>query len=376
MKEEGNINAPARTVILFANTSWYLWNFRRRMADAIKDHGVEVVFVAPQDDYSSRLAEIGRFVPINLSRSGKNPFAELLILIKIAGVFRRVKPALVLTWTPKPNIYASLVSRLSGIDVLPNVAGLGTLFVSEGALSKLVGAMYRAAFSRLTTVFFQNSEDRDDFVSAGWVEPAAAQVLPGSGVDTQRFSATPLPNNDPYVFMYAGRLLVEKGLPELVEAARCLREDGYSFVIRVYGHFDPGNPTAVTEQQMQSWCDEGLVDYRGASDRIEEAIQKADCVVLPSYYREGIPRILLEAAASGRPVITCDSIGCRDAVIADTTGLMCKPRNAKSLQGTMRRMLELSQSQRGDMARDARRFAKTQYDERIVIAAYLKAIGS
>lgn len=368
--------AANKAVILSANTSWYLWNFRRELAGAIRALGYDVVFVAPADAYSARLAECGTFEPIVLSRKGKNPASELLAVWRYAGIFRKHRPAAVMTWTPKPNIYSGLAGRLTGNTVIPNVAGLGTLFVQRGWLSGFVGAMYRAAFSKLKTVFFQNSDDRDDFVSAGWASAAAARLLPGSGVDLERFPATPLPDNDTFVFLYAGRLLAEKGLPELVAAGQRLRDDGSRFAIRVYGHFDPGNPAAITETTMRRWHEQGDVDFRGATDSIETAIREANCVVLPSYYREGVPRILLEAAASGRPVITTDAVGCRDAVIDGVTGLTCKPQDIDSLEAAMHSMLDMPTNERAAMGEAGRRLAEERFDERFVIAAYVDALES
>ena len=374
MGSKNDAGIDEKLIVLVANTSWYLWNFRRRLAFAIQESGFDVVFVAPEDEYSNRLAEIGRFVPIAIDRKGKNPFKELLSIVEIAKALQRERPNVVLTWTPKANIYCGLISRLSGIEVIPNVAGLGSLFVSKGSLTQLVGLLYKAAFGRLSTVFFQNNDDLGEFVAANWVSEVSARVLPGSGVDLDRFTATSLPQNCQFVFLFGGRLISEKGLPELVEACRRLRTDGFSFVLRIYGHFDPGNPSSISEKQIAEWTAEDLVDYRGPSDQMEIAIQQSDCVVLPSYYREGIPRILLEAAASARPVITTDSTGCREAVDHEVTGFICKPRDVKSLVAAMKRMMTLSVADREKMSWSARQRAEAKFDEEFVVSEYLDAI--
>ena len=362
------------TVVLIANTSWYLWNFRRRLAAEILGSGFRLIFVAPQDSYSARLGEISTYVPIKLSRQGKNPIAELLAIRHLANLFSRERPDVVLSWTPKLNIYCGLISRFSGFQLIPNVAGLGTVFVNDSLLAKLVGILYRLAFAKLNSVFFQNQDDMEVFVGAGWLQRGAASLLPGSGVDLSRFRRAPPARNDPFLFLYGGRLLSEKGLPELVDASRQLRLDGRSFVLRVCGHLDPGNPSGVCGEQIAAWRNAGLIEYYGANDRMEIEIQRTNCVVLPSYYREGIPRILLEAAACGRPVITTDSVGCREAVIDGVTGILCRPRDIPSLVSAMRRMLDLSNEERGEMGLAAHRLAKARFSEDIVVEKYLKAI--
>jgi len=363
-----------KTIVLVSNTSWYLWNFRRRLATEILDRGFRLVFMAPQDAYSEKLREISTFVPITLSRKGKNPITELLAMRHISKILGRERADVVLSWTPKLNLYCGLISRFSKFQLIPNVAGLGTVFVNDGLLVKLVGALYRLAFARLSTVFFQNREDRQIFIDAGWLQRKAVRMLPGSGVDLDRFRATLPPGNDLFLFLYGGRLLADKGLPELVEACRRLRTEGRSFVLRVYGHLDPGNPSGISCEQIAAWGEEGLLEYCGASDRMEEVIRQADCVVLPSFYREGIPRILLEAAACGRPAITTDSVGCREAVEDGITGILCEPRDVPSLVSAMQRMLDLSAAERATMGRAARRLAETKFDESIVIDEYINAI--
>jgi glycosyltransferase involved in cell wall biosynthesis len=310
-----------------------------------------------------------------MSRSGMHPIRELRTILAFRSVLRREKPDIILTWTPKPNIYMGLVADRRHFRLIPNVAGLGTLFVQQGTLSRFVGWLYRAAFRDRQTVFFQNREDRDAFVAAGWVDELAAQVLPGSGVDLQRFTLTPLPGEIPLTFLFGGRLLKQKGLPELILACRSLRKDGLPFRLLAYGHFDPGNPKAISESTMAAWVSEGLVDYRGSSDCMETSLGECDCVVHPSYYREGVPRILLEAAACGRPTVTTDSVGCREAVVDGETGFLCGPRDPVDLARAMCRMIQLPAEKRESMGRAARRFAESKFDESIIVAEYLAAIG-
>lgn len=192
-------------LLLVANTSWYLWNFRRRLAERLVAEGYEVVFSAPLDDYSERLARIGRYVPFVMDRKGRNPLRELLTVFRVARLFRRERPAAVLTWTPKPNIYGALAGRPLGVPVIPNVAGLGFAFIGSGWLARVAGMLYRVAFRRCRVVFFQNGHDREQFVAAGWVREEVAQVLPGSGVDFDRFRPQTPRQGPGFVFLFVGR---------------------------------------------------------------------------------------------------------------------------------------------------------------------------
>jgi glycosyltransferase involved in cell wall biosynthesis len=194
-------------------------------------------------------------------------------------------------------------------------------------------------------------------------------------VDLKRFEASPQPDNSPFVFLFAGRLLKEKGLPELINAMRALRADDQTGILRVYGRLDSGNPSAVTKEEIEAWVSEGILDFRGSTDSMERVIRECDCVVHPSYYREGVPRILLEAAASARPAITTDNVGCRDAVEPGVTGLVCKPKDAESLRSSMQAMLGMSKADREQMGQAARSMAEAKFDEAIVLRKYVEAIG-
>lgn len=364
---------PDAKLLLVANTSWYLWNFRHRLAGNLGSGGCEIVFAAPPDDYSKRLDAIGRFVPFAMDRKGRNPFAELATIARAVRLVRAVRPHALLTWTPKPNIYGALAARVTGTPVVPNVAGLGFVFIGGGWLARVAGLLYRIAFRKCPVVFFQNGHDRDQFVAAGWVREGAARVLPGSGVDLARFRPQPLRQATDFVFLFVGRLLADKGLRELVEAVRSLRRSDARVRLRIAGFVDPGNPAAIREGEVRGWQDEGVAEYLGPTDEPEKLITAADCVVLPSY-REGMPRVLLEAAACARPVITTDAPGCRDAVIDGETGFLCRPRNVESLADGMRKLLALPPAEREAMGRAGRAYMERSFSEEIVFAAYRIAL--
>ena len=369
--------AGLQKLVFFSNTSWYLWNFRLRMAERLAASGHEVVFLAPPDDYSRRLAAAGRFLPVGLDRKGTNIVSELATLLDVFNTLRREKPCVLLSWTPKANIYGGLACQALRIPYISNIAGLGSSSSRADGLARAMPGLYRVSLRRAATVFFQNGDDRDQLVGAGAVAGERAVQLPGSGVDLARFVPRPLPAREPFRFLYAGRLLGEKGVRELVAAARLLRgASARPFELRVVGFIDPGNPNAISDAELAAWHEEGMVRFRGQSDRVEDELAAAHCVVHPSYYPEGRPRILLEAAASGRAAITTDSTGCRDAVHDQVTGLLVQPRDVQSLAAAMQHMLDMPWDELERMGAAARRLAEGEFSEDIVFACYEKALGA
>jgi glycosyltransferase involved in cell wall biosynthesis len=368
---DGKLRRPC--VLIVANTGWYLRNFRARLVERLEAAGYEVILAAPPDGETQEAFFQNRpFMALRVSRKGRDPLAELWAVGRFIKLFRSVRPDVVLTWTPKPNLYGAAAGRLLGTPVIPNVSGLGMVFIKGGIMARLVGGLYRHAFARAPKVFFQNDEDQKAFVSAGWLEAKKAERLPGSGVDLQRFAARPLPSPDPFVFLYVGRLLADKGLRELVEAAINLRRSGRNFVIRLAGFVDAGNPAGIAQEELDSWIAAGDIEYLGSLRDVRPAVAEAHCVVLPSYYREGVPRSLLEAAAMGRPIITTDAPGCRDTVVRGKSGLLCEPRSAASLADCMTRMLGLSPEALTEMGRAGRAHVEQHFSEEIVLDAYLR----
>ena len=361
-------------ILISANTSWYIYNFRQNLIRALCADGHEVLVAAPPDDYSERIVALGgRFIPLNMDNKGTSPLRDASLLWSLRRLLRQSRPDLIFTYTIKNNIYTSLAARSPGIPVVPNVSGLGTAFLQDGWLNCLVRLMYRVAFRWPKIVFFQNRDDRESFISLGLVCEAQARLLPGSGVDLEAFRPAPLPNNEHVTFLLVARMLWDKGIGEFVAAARKIRADFPQARFRLLGFTNAENRSAISQDQLQAWRREGVVEYSGATQDVRPHVAAADCMVLPSY-REGTPRSLLEAAAMARPVITTDAPGCRDVVEDGKTGFLCAPRDADSLAAAIRRFLALSPARRAEMGRLGRRKMEREYDEQIVIEAYRKAI--
>jgi glycosyltransferase involved in cell wall biosynthesis len=312
-------------------------------------------------------------IPIRIDRSGLNPWADFRLFWAYRRLFSQRKPAAYLGFTIKPNIYGSLAAASLGIAAIPNVSGLGTAFIRQGALQQIVTRLYRLAFRRTPVVFFQNEEDKELFVDRRIIRPAQARVLAGSGVDLERFSPAP-PAVGPPTFLFIARLLRDKGIVEFVDAARKLRQDLPHARFQLLGPIDPGNRTAVTRTELDSWLKEGLIDYLGVTDDVRPFIAAATAVVLPSY-REGMPRVLLEAGAMARPAIASDVPGCRDIIEDGVNGYLCEVRDVLSLADAMRRMAELPAARRLAMSEAARRRVQQKFSETGVVDAYLKALA-
>lgn len=365
----------SRTIVISINASWNIVNFRKGLVAGLQAAGYRVVALAPADDYSAELAKLGiEHVPIEMDNQGVSPSRDLGLALRYYWALRRIRPDVFLGYTAKPNVYGSLAAHVLGIPVINNVSGLGTAFIRQGLLTKIVSTLYRVAFRRSSKVFFQNPEDRDLFVSSETVRARQSALLPGSGIDLVRFSPAEAERRPgEFRFLLIARLLWDKGIREYVEAARLVRAEHPESSFQILGFLDVKNRTAVSRSDVEVWTAEGLIDYLGTADDVRPSIADADCVVLPSY-REGLPRTLLEASAMGKPLIATDVPGCRQVLVDGVNGFQCQPRDAESLAEAMLQMMRLSPPDRLRMGRAARARAESKFDERIITKLYLSAI--
>jgi glycosyltransferase involved in cell wall biosynthesis len=363
-------------IVIACNTSWNLVNFRSGLIRALVATGYEVIALAPQDTYSSQLARLGcRFIAMPMDNNGTHPGRDLMLLVRYIRVLRSLQPGAYLSYTVKPNIYGSMAAHWLNIPVVNNIAGLGTAFIKGGWLNRVVRHLYRAALSRSARVFFQNSDDRDLFISGRLVAAEKTDTLPGSGIDLQKFVPHTLPTEPPVRFLLVARMLWDKGVGEFVAAARILKQRNLNVECCLLGFLDSENPVAVSAGQIDEWEQEGVVSYLGTSDDVAEQVNKASCVVLPSY-REGLPRALLEAAAMARPVVTTDAVGCRDVVNDGMSGYLCRLRDPEDLADKMEQIAALSPAERRAMGLRGRAKVEREFDEKIVIQRYLDAVAS
>lgn len=382
-------------VVIAVNTAWNLFNFRSGLIRALIEEGYEVVVVAPYDDYAPRLETLGcRYVPLPMDNQGTSPLNDLLLLWRFWRLMRYERPDAFLGYTVKPNVYGSIAAKVLGIPVINNVAGLGVVFTRGGWLNWVVKALYRQALSHSQRVFFQNDDDRSLFLHEGLVRSDQAGLLPGSGVDLQRYVPVALHEelldeslsvNDPvdtghiqgtFSFLLVARLLWNKGVGEFVEAARLVQKRVPNVNFKLLGFVDVQNPAAIDRSTIDDWVSEGVVEYLGATDDVRPFLSASDCVVLPSYYMEGTPKCLLEAAAMARPIITTDWVGCRNVVDEGINGFLCNVRDPEDLADKMLTMVRLSPTKRAAMGAAGRAKVEREFDEKIVIKSYLKALAA
>lgn len=367
---------PAKKIIMSINASWNIVNFRAGLIRALQESGIDVVAVAPEDQWSAALAPLGvSYVPIAMDKSGASPTRDLQLLRDYGRILREVRPDAFLGFTAKPNIYGSLAAHRLSIPVLNNISGLGTAFIKQSWLTPVVSNLYRLALRKSHTIFFQNPDDRDLFVGKKLVPGQRTRLLPGSGIDLEAYRPDPLSGAPTTTFLLVARMLWDKGVGEFVEAARLVKREHPTARFQLLGFADADNRTAVSRDQLDAWVAEGLVEYLGATDDVRPFLRAAGCVVLPSY-REGLPRSLLEAAAMGKPLIATDVPGCRDIVSDGNNGFLCAARDPSSLAAAMRKLLALPADARAAMGEKSREMVQDRYDERIVHRIYLDALQS
>jgi glycosyltransferase involved in cell wall biosynthesis len=334
-------------VLLVANTGWYLYNFRLPLARSLRDCGLEVVLVTPRDAYVTRMeAEGFRWVELPLNRKSLNPFGEILALSRLVRIYQRESPAACHHFTVKCVIYGTIAAKLAGVrGVLNAVTGLGHVFLGERLSNRILRPFVRFLYRRVLTarrvqVVLQNIDDFDDFKKRNLILPEKTTIIRGSGINLTRFRPRPGPldGNPAPTILLASRLIREKGVVEFVEAARILKSKGLEATFTLAGSPDSGNPSALSRAELEAWRQEGVIDYLGHIEQMEPVLAACDIVVLPSY-REGTPRILLEAAAMGKPIVTTDVPGCREVVQDNVNGFLVPARDPIALAAALEKLL-------------------------------------
>lgn len=360
-------------IVISYNTCWYVYMFRLSLIRALLQKGWRVTVLAPRDEYTSRVMETGaEHRHIDLDPKGTNPLRELAAIRRFITAYRELSPAIVLQYTIKPDIYGSIAARLRGIPVVNNVTGLGAMFAG-GLKEALVRALYKFALSKAELTLFQNPDDHALFLKQRIVRPERTGLLPGSGVDSVRYSPQPR-GEGPFTFLLAARLLRAKGVEEYIAAAREVKSRHGEARFLLAGNHDPQDSEYVDAGLLATACADRIVERRGHVEDIRPLMAHTDCVVLPSYYREGVPRSLLEAASMGKPLIAADSVGTREPVRDGVNGFLCRPRDSADLARKMEAMMAMSPSERSAMGDASRSYMIQRFDERTVIQTYLDAI--
>jgi len=367
-------------VAIIGNQAFSLLNFRSELMQDISRSGHEVIALAPDFDSESRAAlekmDV-RAVDYRLSRTGLNPVSDLFDTIRLILILRRERPGLVFAYGIKPVIYGMWAAALAGIEKrFALIAGLGYAFADTGsaghaALNRVARFLYRSALSRCEKVFMQNPDDANDFVRMGIVGRDKIETVSGTGVNLEKWAEAP-PVTAPVTFALAARLLPEKGIREFVAAARRVRANAPDTRFLLLGGIDT-NPSAVTRAELESWVAEGIVEWTGHVDP-RQWLAQTSVYVLPSYYREGVPRSIQEAMALGRPIVTTDAPGCRETVVDGENGFLVQPRDVHGLHAAMARFVD-EPALVASMGARSRELAEQRFDVRRINRAMLCTMG-
>lgn len=363
-------------VAIVLNTSWNIYNFRLNFVKKLIEQGYEVHTVAPIDKYTHLLVEAGCIHhKVRMDSRGANPIKDFALIIELWSIYRKIKPGIVLHYTVKPNVYGTIAATLLKIPVVNNVCGLGTVFLKKNLVSAIAIFLYRITFRFPKKIFFQNSDDLNLFIKKGLVAKDSVDLIPGSGVDLQKFQPMTFKRNDAFTFLLISRLISDKGIFEYIEAVKKLKSLGSNARFQLLGAKDPEHKRGIKEKVIDQWVREGTVEYLGTTDDVRHFIDKADCIVLPSY-REGAPRTLLEAASSAKPIIATDVPGCHHVVTDQLNGLLCKIKDANDLAEKMDVMANFSNEKLKTFGENGRNKMVNEYNENVVISKYLETLNA
>ena len=359
-------------ILVLANNDVGLYRFRKDLLAAFLRAGDEVSISLPDGGFVPELVQLGcRFIDTPIDRRGMDPLRDSRLFRRYRAILREVRPDLVLTYTIKPNIYGGLACRLAHVPYAVNITGLGSAIENGGWLKRFVLMLYRPALKGARVVFFENAANRDVMAAAGVLPPGRDVVLNGAGVDLADYPCRPYPQDGPVRFLFVGRVMHEKGVDELFTAARQMKQaHGERVEFHIVGSFEEAYKPVMDELEQA-----GVVVYHGYQSDMLPFYAQASCVVLPSYH-EGMSNVLLEAAASGRPLITSDVPGCREAVEDGISGYLCPARDAAALSHAFERFLSLPQPDRAEMGRRGRARMEAGFDKASVVHETILHLGA
>ncbi len=366
----------ARTIAIVANSAWNLYNFRQGLIRAFLAVGYRVILVAPDGPERVALEGANRiFVPLkHLRRRSLNPFRDLALMWELCRIYQKYEISTALHFTIKPVVYGSFAARLAGTRNVSTLTGLGYSFIKGGVTTLIARILYRLALRTATKVFFHNPDDRQLFLDGGLVTAARSAVVNGSGLPLEDYPQAPYTEAVPGRFLFVGRLLADKGVREFVAAARLAKVENPRLSFHLLGPLDPGNPAGISESELATWIEEGAVVYDGVATDIRPQIRRSSVVVLPSY-REGCPRVLLEAAATGRVLVGADVPGVREVVYPKKNGWLALAKDTASLAKAFQAAATTQPDELATMALWGRELVRARFEEKEVTVAYLEAIG-
>lgn len=360
-----------KKILLAINFDEGLYNFRKELLEALLAAGYEVHIALPDGEYIERMQAMGCiFHDTALNRRGKNPLQELALLRRYKAVLEEVGPDVVLTYTIKPNLYMGFLCGAKKIPYITTITGLGTAVEGKGVLQRFTQRLYRMAMKKASILFFQNDANEKIFTRLK-IAPGRHRMLPGSGVNLQRFCYQPFPDTDKVEFLFISRVMKEKGIEEYLDAAQEIRREYPNAVFRILGFLEDDY---TGRKRFERLCKEGVICFEGSVEDVVPYIRESQCTVHPSYYPEGMSNVCLESAACGRAVITTDRPGCRETVVDGKSGFLVKERDSADLTRKLKHFLSLTRREREQLGRNGRKHMEEHFDRNIVVQRYLQAI--
>lgn len=368
-----------KRIAFVSNNAWSVYNFRWDVIQYLIKNQFEVLVIAPDDDFSHRLTDIGcQFIPIHFDNKAANPLADIRFYRELKQLYKKWKPDFIFHYVVKPNIYGSLAAASLGIPSVAVVTGLGYAFAKKNWLNTVVKNLYKFGLKKTREVWFLNNDDARIFINEKLIPIEKAKVLPGEGVNTNFFKQGSLPHTkkkQPFTFLMSTRLLRSKGIAIYADAARILKNKNYDFNCVLIGFFEKNHPDSIHQEELDKWQKEGLIKYEGYTDHVKAYLEKADCFVFPSFYNEGVPRSLMEAASMELPIITAQNRGSKEVVQHELNGFICNSNDPFDLADKMERMLNLPETALMEMGSAGRKLVKQKFDVRLIIQEYLHTLN-
>lgn len=356
-------------VLFLVNHEMTIYNFRLEIVERFLKEGYEVHISSPCGEKIDELIEMGILHhDVEVNRHGMNPMEEMALLKYYKDLFKRVEPKIIFGFTIKPNLYGAMAARKAKIPFVANITGLGVGLENDNLRQKVLILLYKYAFRNIYKVFFQNEENRLFFVRHK-IAIKAHDMLPGSGVNLEHFSYQQYPKDDVVKFLFISRIMKEKGIDHYLETAEIIKKENNNVEFHVCGFCED-----EYDGKLQEFHNKGIVIYHGMISNVSEFIQHMNCIIHPTYYPEGLSNVLLEACATGRPIITTDRSGCREVVEDGYNGYMIPQKNLEALISAVRKFLELSNEEKEQMGKNARKKVEKEFDRNIVVQKYVDEV--
>lgn len=357
-------------ILILANNDVGLYKFRKELIQELIDQGNQVFISLPSGDLVKPLIEMGcKFINTDIDRRGLNPIVDLKLITRYFEILKNIKPDKVITYTVKPNIYGGIVSRINKVHYVINITGLGTAFQKDNLLKKIIIYLYKTSCKRAGIVFFENEENQKIFIDNKIVKEEKTCKLNGAGVNLQEYKFTEYPEKSSEInILFIGRVMKEKGIEELFQVAELIQKEFKNINFDIVGPCEDCYEKKIAELEKQ-----GVINYYGYQKDIKPFIKKAHCFILPSYH-EGMANTLLECGAMGRPLLTTNISGCKEAVIDGTNGYLVKVKDSNDLYIKLKDFILTPYIEKAKMGRASREHIEKVFDKKLVIKKTLQML--